>query len=278
MSSAAAVSSGAGSCERSRGEKRRVSGATSAGEGRDHRGGRVVLLPALMEAARLLQYKSQYRRSSGRTAGLRASLRVTCEAYLKLAGASQFKRDSGALRLMRLLIETHVQAQARAMAKSPSRSEPRSMELRSMVQLAELMAREYVAEMKGDGEVLYASPVPVDAFRPVKRLCVGEIAAEDVALRGMLSHVAERSAFTSVPPRDTDSDCSDASLPSVISRSEKCEDDYVEHSDGIVPETEFEDDCDDDDEYDEYDECRADGNNLAQCICNKCFLGDEGGE
>ncbi len=270
MASAAAVSSGAGACEKRRDEKRRVSGATSAGEKRDHRGGRVVLLPALMEAARLLQYKSQYRRSSGRAAGLRASLRVTCEEYLKLVGASQFTRDSGALRLMRLLIETHVQAQARAMAKSPSRSEPRSMELRSMVQLAELIAREYVAEMKGDGEVLYASPVPVEAFRPVKRRCVGEIPAEDVALRGMLSHVAERSAFTSVSPRDTDSDCS------VVSSSDQCEDDYVEHSDGIVPESDLDEYDDDDcDEYDEYDECRADGNNLAQCICNKCFLGED---
>lgn len=278
MASAAAVPSGAGSCERSRGEKRRVSDAASAGEGRDQGRGHSLLLPALMEAARLLQYKSQYRRSSGRAAGLRASLRVTCEAYLKLVNASQFTRDRGALRLIRLLTETHVQAQARAMAKLPSRSEPRSMELRSMVQLAELIAREYVAEMKGE-MVLYTPPIPVDVFRPVKRRCVGEIPAEDVALRGMLSHVAERSAFTSVPPRDTDSDCS------VVSGSEKFEDDYVEHSDGIVPESgldEYEeyddDDCDDHGEYDEYDECRADGSNLAQCICNKCFLGDKGGE
>lgn len=249
------MSSGAGTCEKRRGEKRRA----SAGEGRD-----VVLLPVLMEAARLLQYKSQYRSSLGRAAGLRASLRVTCEEYLKLVGASQFTRDSGALRLMRLLIETHVQAQARTVAKSPSWSEPRSMKERSMVQLAELTAREYVAEMKGE-EVFYtSSPVPVEAFRPVKKQCrAAERDAAGGVLYGELPRVAERSAFTSVSPGTTDS---------VISSSKR-QSPMV--SDGVVPETDLDNDGDSDEEEDEDEVCRADGKNLAQCMCYKCALGED---
>lgn len=266
-------SNGSSITEKRRGEKRRASGVAFASEGRGEKRGRALLLPALMEAARLLQYSDQYRNCSGRAVALRASLRVTCEAYLKLVGASQFTRDSDALRLIRLLTETHVQAQARAMAKSRSRSEPRSMEQRSMVQLAEIMAREYVAEMKGE-EVLYTPPVPVEAFRPVKKRCRAvERDAGGGALHGELSRVAGRSAFTSVTPSSAgaDSDSSDASLPSVISSSEKCADECADQSDGIVSESDF-------DEYedeDEYEVCRADGKNLAQCMCYKCVLGED---
>ena len=108
------------------------------------------------------------------------------------------------------------------MAKSQSWSEPRGMELRSMVQLAELMAREYVAEMKGE-EVLYTPPIPVDAFRPVKKrrgaseTGVGAAGPQGIQ-HGNCRRVAERSAFTSVTPHDAggdsdSSDSSDASLP-----------------------------------------------------------------
>ena len=247
-------------------------------EGQDQSRGRKLLLPALMEVARLLQFKNHYRNCSGRAAALRASLQVTCEAYLKLAGACQFKRDSGALRLIRLLTETHVQSQSRAMAKSQSWSEPRGMELRSMVQLAELMAREYVAEMKGE-EVLYTPPIPVDAFRPVKKrrgaseTGVGAAGPQGIQ-HGNLRRVAERSAFTSVTPHDVggdsdSSDSSDASLPSVISSSEKCEEHGEVYSDAVVSETDSEE------EEDEYATCRADGKNLAQCMCHKCVLGED---
>ena len=256
-------------------KKRRASELMLVREGRDKRRGRVLLLPALMEVARLLQYKNHYRNCSGRAVALRASLRVTCEAYLKLVGASEFKRDSGALRLIRLLTETHVQAEACALAKLQTRSDPRSMELRSMVQLAEIMAREYVAEMKGE-EVLYTPPVPVEAFRPVNKrrrsVETDAVAAEPQGiLHGNLRRVAERSAFTSVTPSSAgaDSDSSDASISSVISSSEKCEQLDEVYSDAVVSET------DSDEEEDEDDKCRADGKNLAQCMCYKCALGED---
>jgi hypothetical protein len=149
------------------------------------------------------------------------------------------------------------------------------MELRSMVQLAEIMAREYVAEMKGE-EVLYTPPVPVEAFRPVHKrrrsVETDAVAAEPQGiLHGNLRRVAERSAFTSVMPSSAgaDSDSSDASISSVISSSEKCEQLGGVYSDAVVSET------DSDEEEDEDDECRADGKNLAQCMCYKCVLGED---
>ena len=283
MASAAAAPRNASSRGERRGEKRRAPDATPTSDGHEQSSGRVLLLPALMEAARLLQYEDQYRKPGGRAGSLRASLRVTCEAYLKLVGASQFPRDKGALRLMRLLTETHVQAQARAMEKARRRLGPRSMERRSMVQLAEMMAREYVAEVRGE-EVLYTPPIPVDAFRPVKRYRVSSAGAGGGSLRGELSRVAERSAFSSVTPgtAGADSEDSDASLPSVISSSEKCGDESKDFCESqyadVVPESDAYE-CDEDDEYDEEEDedeiCRADGNNLAQCMCYKCVLGEE---
>lgn len=272
MASAAAVPSNGSSRGKRRGEKRRAPDATPTGDGHEQSCGRVLLLPALMEAARLLQYEDQYRKPGGRAGSLRASLRVTCEAYLKLVGVSQFPRDKGALRLMRLLTETHVQAQACAMKKVRSRLGARSMEQRSMVQLAEMMAREYAAEVRGE-EVLYTPPVPVDAFRPVKRYRVLRADAGVGSLRGELPRVAERSAFSSVTPgtAGADSEDADASLPSVISSSEKCGEQDGVYSDGIVSESDF-------DEYEEEDDdevCRADGSNLAQCMCYKCVLGED---
>ena len=286
MASAASTLRNASSCGKMCAKKRRAPDATPTSDGHEQSSGRVPLLPALMEAARLLQYEDQYRNPGGRAGSLRASLRVTCEAYLKLVGVTQFPRDKGALRLMRLLTETHVQAQARAMEKARRRLGPRSMERRSMVQLAEMMAREYVAEVRGE-EVLYTPPLPVDAFRPVKRYRVSSAGAGGGSLRGELPRVAERSAFSSVTPGTdgTDSEDSDSSLSSVISSSEACEDERgdqcrdqcEDESDGVVPESEL-------DEYEEYEEedddevCRADGNNLAQCMCYKCVLGEDGDE
>ena len=93
------------------------------------------------------------------------------------------------------------------------------------------------------------------------------------AFHGELPRVAGRSAFTSVSPSSAgaDSDGLDASLPSVISSSEKCADECADQSDGIVSESDF----DGYEEEDEYEVCRADGNNLAQCMCNECVLGEE---
>lgn len=273
------ASSGAGSCEERRGEKRRARGSTPASEQQDHKRGRVLLLPVLMEAARLLQYKNYYRKSALRASALRASLRVTCEAYLKLVGASCFPLDSGALRLIRLLTETHVQAQVRAMAKTRSRPEPRSMELRSMFQLVEIMAREYVAEVKGDDEEILYAPFSDKVFRPVKRYSAAIEVADRVAPRGKLPRVVARSAFSRVAPSsqgvERGSDGAVASVSPVVPSSEGKS--WVTSKD-VVLETDYEEDDDDDDDEDDEDESglcrkRADGKNMAQCMCYDCAFG-----
>lgn len=226
------------------------------------RAGRQVrqpLLDPLVDAARVAQFKEQYANPNGRVDALRAMLRDTCESYLIRAGASLFESDPGHVRMLRLLMETHAQGLLRA--ARGRRQHPEDIEMLSMLQLAELMAKEYVAAVRGV-RVLYRHPVPVDTLRPVKKYRCSTSAKKTVALCGNLRR-GEKSAFYSVPPNtprgtSSDNDCS------VISSSEK-EDGLSESEYDEVESSE-----------DEYEECRLRGDlSEAQCPCYKCVLGED---
>ena len=217
-----------------------------------------------MDAARVTQYNIQYANPNGRVDALRAMLRDTCESYLIRAGASLFESDPGHVRMLRLLMETHAQGLVRA--ARGRRQHPEDIEMLSMLQLAEVMAKEYVAAVRGV-RVLYRHPVPVETLRPVKKYRCSTSAKKPVALRGDLRR-GGKSAFYSVPPNTPQETSGDSDF-SVISSSEKedalSEDEYDKVEYDKVESSE-----------DEYEECRLRGGlDEAQCPCYKCVLGED---
>ena len=260
-----------------RGTLTEVSGAVQAtGSKRGVKRSCAPLLPPVMEAARMAQYARQYALKSGRTGAIRASLQTTCEAYLKLANAPLYLHDRGYVRLVRLLTETHLQALLRAAERR--RPDARSVKLQSIFQLRGVNGREYVAAVQGGGDVLYAYPVPVQTFRPVKKYC-----GEEKSKANANTTQNRRVQFRNVLPRSGRSAFSSVSSLEATDELNEADSDVVSPSEEVVSETDDDDgagsvgssEMDGDDDLDEYEQCCADGKNLAQCQCNGCVLGEE---
>lgn len=228
----------------------------------------VCALPPLLEAARLVQFRSQYvdDRVRGRICALLASLRVTCETFLQLAGVCV--GDEGApkhAQMVKVFTETHVRYCMMVEEQIPK---VRWLEFDSLLQLAFYIAKQYIVEV-----YRHRSGVRREESR------VSPPAVPMSALSGELprSGVSAFKAFRKVGQSKTSSE-------SGTTEDDGEESSGVDHEVAEFAAANFTDSEnesmsggeDTESSEDEYEFCRnVDGKSEAQCQCYACVLGDK---
>lgn len=228
----------------------------------------------LIEAARLVQFKNQYtcRRAGHRLCALLASLRGTCESFLKGVGL-RVPVGSGIehQRMMKLLTETHVQ---HCMLSKVGVAYVVRLELESMVQLAHFIANEYIVEMRKHRLHLQhrhdKMPV-VESVPPTPRLtgvlprtgpsAFRAVSARDVSSAGSEAGTTDEGDTEDIGAED-DEDMLEEGQCSAVLSSESA----GSPRDALSEEEE------DESSEDEYEFCtNVDGKSEAQCQCYACF-------
>lgn len=215
-----------------------------------------------------MQFKSQYvdDKVRGRICALLASLRVTCESFLNLAGVHVGdERKPKHVQMVKLLTETHVQHCILIEQEVPK---ARWLEFDSLLQLALFIANQYIVEVcKHRSGVRREKPKGSPPMAPVPALS-GELR------RGGPSAFT---AFAKVEQSNTS--------PELGTTDEGEESSGVDHEVAVFAAANFSvsedesmsDDEDSESSEDEYEFCKnVDGMSEAQCQCYACVLGESG--
>ena len=222
-----------------------------------------------MEAARLVQFKEQYTRANarGRLCALLASLRVTCESYLKTVGVHVKGEEQKYVRMMKLLTETHIQS---CMMKDAEVLLSQKLELDSLLQLAHFIAKEYVLEMH---------EYRTRALNAHKQSPACQLVLPVPHLRGDLQRHGP-SAFRALSTKGTSSASSEAGTTDEGDTSPHEDEEICRHIVSLTPESADESMSDAAQEWsdDEYEFCtNVDGTSEAQCQCYACVLNENTG-
>ena len=211
-----------------------------------------------------MQFKEQYSRtnSCGRLCALLASLRVTCESYLKTVGVHVKGEEQQYVRMMKLLTETHIQS---CMLKNAVVLLSQKLELDSLLQLAQFIAKEYVSEMHEHR---------TKALDAHKQSPVCQLMPPVPHLRGDLQRHGP-SAFRELSTKATSSASSEAGTTDEGDTSPHEDKEICSHIVSLTPESVDESMSDAAEEWsdDEYEFCtNVDGTSEAQCQCYACVL------
>ena len=225
-------------------------------------------LPPLLEAARLVQFKSQYvdDKVRGRICALLASLRVTCESFLNLAGVHV--GDEGApkhAQMVKVFTETHVQHCMMVKQQIPK---VRWLEFDSLFQLALFIANQYIVEVcRHRSAVRREKPEEPPPVVPVPALS-GELRRSGRSAFTAFAEVGRSNASSELGTTDEGEEGSDADGEVAVIAAADLLDSENESMSG---------DEESESSEDEYEFCRnVDGMSEAQCQCYACVLGESG--
>ena len=240
--------------------------AATFGRG-DGKPGVACTLPPLLEAARLVQFRSQYvdDRVCGRICALLASLRVTCESFLNLAGVHVGdERKPKHAQMVKVFTETHVQ---HCMMVEEQIPKVRWLEFDSLFQLALFIANQYIVEVcRHRSAVRREKPEEPPPIAPVPALS-GELRRSGPSAFTAFAEVGQSNASSELGTTDEGEEGSDADGEVAVIAAANLPDSENESMSGDE-ESEFSED--------EYEFCRnVDGMSEAQCQCYACVLGDK---